>query len=279
MKLHNYIDKLPISGEVGIEIEFEGQHLPREEDDYQSLYWMETDEGSLRGPENRELITKRPYLRKIVHVILKDLYSILTCPGTIIHNSDRASIHIHLNVSEDEVIHIFNTIFIYLIFEDMLIKYAGEEREDNLFCVTATNADTILNRIEKAVRKQELFVLGTDELRYASINLKAMIEKMSLEFRALRGTVDLAVVARWIKILTLIQDYGRRIATPREILEKFSESGPEQFFREVFGDDFEDLKYRNWTLDCYRSLRHIQMLLYLPEWQDFLELIEPLNDV
>lgn len=274
MLIKEYFNKGSLPGEVGIEIEVEGLGLPRR----LPKYWKIVKEGSLRG-EGQEYILTTPILRREVYHALSALYRSFTINKTKIYDSDRTSVHIHLNVLDIPIIKVLNIIFLYYMFEKMLINYSGEERKGNLFCLSLEEAERGIFLLKQACQNRDLFMLNNDAIRYASLNLKSIVENGSLEFRTLRGTGDMSLICHWIKILTSIYDFGLELKEPINILEIFSCEGPEKLFNFVFKDKYHELKYKGWQKDMLDSIRNLQYFIYSNTWNDFKPLIEPYTDI
>ncbi len=274
MKMNNYLGVRGKRGDVGIEIEVEGSHLPRSIPD-----WLRKGEGSLRGKDQAEYIIPQPIAYSEVYTYLKRIKREFEACGALVLKSDRTSVHVHINVSEEEVLTAFNMIFTYLIFEKVLLKFCGKTRTGNLFCLSSEGAEGILFLLKQAIKRGDLFLLSTDEIRYASINLKAIIDYGSLEFRGLEGTMDFEKVCHWVKILSLIKEYARKIKYPREILENFSIEGPNAFFKNVFKEQYTNLHYPGWERDVMSNMRNIQLLIFSGEWKNFELIIEPNEDI
>ena len=274
MNVRDYFGK-PFKREaVGIEIEMEGLYVPA----FPMNYWKCVKEGSLRG-SGIEYVLKNPVKRQKVYFALKELHDKLLEKGAKFYESDRTSIHIHLNISDIPVIKVFNIIFLYYLFERMLINYSGDSRKGNLFCLSNEEAERGLFLLRDACKNKNLNQLETDDIRYAGLNLKAIPEYGSLEFRTMRGTMDMGLICHWIKILTLIYDFGLELEDPINILEIFSNEGPKKLFDFVFKNQYNELKYNNWNRDILNSVRNLQYFIYSRIWNDFKPTIEPLIDI
>ena len=112
-------------GEVGIEVEVEGQNLGFVE---RSNTWNVVGDGSLRG-ESAEYILRQPVHRKDIHEALAELQELIR--HATIRTSDRAGVHVHINCQQLTFMQVINFASLYLIFEDILIKFCGEAREGN----------------------------------------------------------------------------------------------------------------------------------------------------
>ena len=277
MLVKDYFNRRFPQGEIGIEIEVEGRNLDFDAV-MESNYWKAVDEGSLRGA-GVEYILRSPVFRKEVYDALNELYYIYMDEGIVPYRSDRTSVHVHVNVSKMEILQMFNAIFLFYAVERLLLKWCGEDREGNLFCLPSYDAEKILMIVKQVAKEQNLHRFYDDIIRYSAMNLKAIPERGSIEFRSMRGTADFSKICHWVKIITLIFDYAKTIATPTDILEMFSQRGPENMFLEIFKGEYEELKYPGWEKDVRDSVRNIQFLISSQEWRDFEPTIEPFGDV
>ena len=77
--------------------------------------------------------------------------------------------------------------------------------------------------------------LHTDDIRYASINLKALGDYGSVEFRAMRGTKNVKDVEVWANLLLTIKDRSMAFDNPIQILELFSGDESSAFAQAILG--------------------------------------------
>jgi hypothetical protein len=217
-------------GEVGIEIELEGQGVGQIE---ANNMWMTEMDGSLRG-ESIELVLRSPAPRHLVPVRLKKMQDMVR--GCIIKDTGRAGIHIHVNIQELTPREYTQFLVMYLIFEETLVDWCGNDRVGNLFCLRASDANYGLQIIRSTIQSWGFRNLDTDNIRYASMNLKATANYGSLEFRALRSTTDVDVILKWIYILLKLKDTARKYESPPDIVEELSILGVEGFFDKVLGE-------------------------------------------
>lgn len=222
-------------GEVGIEVEVEGNNLPNEIGD--RVVWKTTQDGSLRG-ENREFVLRKPIPRDMVGDALDILRRNLENSEVI--ESNRCGVHIHINCQELTLDQVLSFITTYMCFEEVLVKWCGQDRVGNLFCLRVSDAGGIINHIKRMIDTRNIHVVGTDRLRYASINLKALSTYGSLEFRSMRSDLTPGVIEKWAQMLLAIKDYSIQHQAS-EIISEFSVKGPQDFFNDVLGDFRADL--------------------------------------
>jgi hypothetical protein len=252
---------------IGIEIEMEGQNLSFNN----SMYWKYTHDGSLRGtPESIEYLLKAPIPKREVSRVLKllkDLMLIKRKPPARFTPSDRCGVHIHINIqyfTEENLIKFMCT---YLAVENLLLRYCGEARQGNLFCLRAIDANTLISKLIEYRQDGDLLKLTSRalDIKYAAMNLGAIREHGSLEFRALKTPNDIEKINEWVKLLCCVRDQSITFSSLEDIVETVSRYGADQFVRMIFqrhtntlinviGPDVED--------DILEGIRIIQDIAY-----------------
>lgn len=219
------------AGDVGIEIECEGHNFNPGGD---GVFWKGVADGSLRG-ESMEYVLVAPILYADVKKALSSLKRVFADNGTILNQSYRTSVHVHMNFSKNTVIETVNFITMYYIFEELLFDIAGSERSGNLFCLKASDAEYIVNYIKDILKGARAWHdLSSDYIRYAAMNLKALCDHGSIEFRGFRGTDDFDSIEEWVQILKEIKDFSLKYKNPQEICLEFSRKSPIGFVNECF---------------------------------------------
>lgn len=246
-----------VDGEVGIEVEVEGVNLP-DHLNGKNNFWTVTRDGSLRGTEAYEYVLTNPILRTNVDEALSQLYTRFQKKGSVLDDSGRAGVHIHINIRDLTLKELYNFIFLYLVFDKILVDFCGENRVGNLFCLRAEDAEYILVRLRNIMRSHNLSDTRGDVIRYASLNLTAIAKYGSLEFRSLPSPVPQEVISVWTNLLLALKDKSRTYADPREIVLGVSEMGAEWFASQVFGDKIEHLKCDDWGKEVMSGIRRIQ---------------------
>ena len=255
-----------IRGEIGIEIEMEGKGFPMEDLDS----WYSREDGSLRGAEEdkREFVLIRPCKREDTLARLSSLSADLEEHGSKINPSYRTGVHIHTNVRDMTFNQVFTYIFSYYMFEDALMQFAGDDRVGNLFCLRARDAEGIGRTLEKAIKRRDLLALYTDEIRYSSMNLKSLKQYGSIEFRGLPFNGDFQQIESWIQLLLAVKDFSLTVENPKELVALLSKKGGATLAKEVFGDLFPLLPKVDWDVLLLNSVRLVQRLVYLIDWED-----------
>ena len=247
------------AGEVGIEIEVEGNNLYREKMDY----WKTIADGSLRGEESIEYVLSSPVKRKEILKVLKYIKNIwkeTRC--NIDENSPRTSVHIHINVQELSFSNIINYFCLYSIFEEALVKFCGPTREGNLFCLRLKDADNLIDKLIYIIKKQHWKELSTENIRYSSLNMASIPKYGSMEFRAMRGTTDISLIQTWIYILLRLKDQALNFNKSSDIVSFLSQNGEEQFLYAILGKYADLIYYPGIQKSIREGVRRIQEVAY-----------------
>ncbi len=246
--------------EIGIEVEMEGIYLPM------VVYgWSLHRDPSLRG-NSMEYVLNGPTSRVGANHKLEVLYKTFYEEPNNIDPSNRCGVHIHLNVRNYTIEEIFNFIILYLIFETVLTRWCGPEREGNLFCLRATDAEWLLWELIKS-RKAGFFtqsLLNQQNSKYAAINLSTIVKYGSLEFRQLGTPKRVDTIKLWLKFLLAIKDYAATEKDPIAFVSKCSQIGEHPFFHAVFGPLVDYLTYPDIDNDIMDGIRKVQAIAFTP---------------
>ncbi len=246
------------AGEIGLEVEVEGKDLVG-----MPMYWDAVHDGSLRGTA-LEYVLKTPCKRKELSKVLNHLTKTWEKNGTKIVDSERTSVHVHINVQEMEWHNVISFYCVYNILEELLTKFCGKEREGNLFCLTTSDANYALDLLCDVVRTREWFKLKDRNFRYGAVNFNSIPKFGSLEFRTLRGTQDMILIKRWVHMLLKIKDYSLHFLQPVDIIEQLSAKGGRRFVEDVMEEYALFLDTPHMDLIIREGVWRIQELAYIP---------------
>lgn len=265
------------NGEVGIEVEVEGRKLPKGDGMGSNRVvgpWMYVHDGSLRGADNAEYVLKAPLMFREVDGAVDDLWKVFKKMGSTLDESNRTSVHIHLNVQGFFLNRLTSFMSIYYTFEEILTQWCGEHRVGNLFCMRAKDAPAIITQVRRFIRTDMGSQLR-DHHHYAGLNTHAISKFGSLEFRALRGVTDPEGIKQWVKILKRLYDVSADFPDPRTLCNIFSGEGPLTFFETILGDmapvvrgvvKMDDEAIRT---SLYDGIRLAQDLCFSRDWAGF----------
>lgn len=227
----------PVKGEaykglIGLEIECEGTKLFTTP----FKYWTCHQDGSLRehkGHPPIEYVLRQPLDRDELTKALRYLEQKLEEAGSSVVQSSRTSVHVHLNVRDWTIRQIYCFILLYIVFEEILVEWSGPERAGNLFCLRAKDSEYYIQMLEKALKESTLSC-WKEEYRYSACNVASVTKFGSLEFRSLRGTVDVSLITTWVDVLIHLMEKSKLYSDPTEIVEEFTNLGPLPFFTKIF---------------------------------------------
>lgn len=251
-------------GDVGIEVEVEGHNLP-----VTQKYWKMEEDGSLRG-ESKEYVLEKPSTLAQARLALKYLGVMYNKHESVVHDSVRAGVHVHINVQKLNIIELYNFMTVYIILEDLLTKYCGESREGNMFCLRTGDAEYLLHKLIEVAGNKRFNQLVTDDLRYASMNVKALGTYGSLEFRAMRGTRDLDAIYVWAEMLLGLREVAKTFKSPCEVVDNFSEGSALVFLQRCLGKHTGLFTgYTGWEKTIVNGMRRAQDVAYATDWEKF----------
>lgn len=248
----------PIDADVGIEIEMEGNT------DFPSTgkYWNLERDGSLRGFSAEYVMI--PLARKEVDEAITHLQTCLKNNCVKIQYSERAGVHVHVNMLNYTLKNVFTLALLYYCFERVLVRYCGPNREGNHFCLRICDADYVVDSLQLAMKDGVIRYMNDEDMRYASLNFCSMFKYGTLEFRAMETQPDLSKILEWTDMLLALREFATGIEQYSEIPELISAHGPTGFAKRVFGEElFALLNYPEFDNDVMHSMRPIQHLLYM----------------
>jgi len=263
-----YFEGKSVNGEVGIEIELEGESFPDSATFVKATnnIWTWHSDGSLRGKQNGEIVLAAPVPREAVKDTLAIASDVFKATEAKLIPSTRTGVHIHINVRELTMEQTYIFMLMWLLFENPLVRYCGEDRQGNLFCLRSSDAEAYISELEKSIRDNDFKVLFTDQLRYSAMNPKALCQYGSLEFRCLRTPNKIKDIEKWVDILLAVKDFSLTIKDPTELLQRISLEGGDVFAEEAFGELLESIPADDWVSEIYDGLRRIQPAVYAREW-------------
>lgn len=270
LSIGTVLGKKRVQGEIGLEIEVEGKKLLYHEK--VPLPWVYHDDHSLRGEENAEYVLAHPILFKEVPQSLDTLYKALKKNKARLDDSNRTSVHVHLNCQDWHLNRLASFLGIYFILEEVLTEWCGEERVGNLFCLRAKDAEAIVGWIKKFIRKDGQSQIP-EILRYGNLNANSLHKYGSLEIRSLKGTDDPKVIETWVSVLERLYNVSADFDDPREVCSLVSGTGPLHFFETILGGLSSVVRQGvSWSDNeiaesIYSGVRLAQDICYCRDWE------------
>ena len=262
-QVREYLPYLPtvMGNKFGLEIEMEGMYLPP----YSTDIWNRIGDGSLRG-NACEYLFREPQNPTALQAAVEDLIRILKVDGRFAI-SDRCGIHIHTNVQNLRLNHMFNMLVLYFIVENILIERFSPERKGNLFCLQGMEAEGVIDWISHGMINGLDNILRDSDpllLKYAALNISSLNRFGTLEFRAMSTPSHpdgLMKIIPLVKIFSQLKSSARDYTLPRQIIEEISSIGPKEFFAKHYSllegkvDDLEN--------KIFEGVRLVQEIAYL----------------
>jgi Putative amidoligase enzyme len=208
-----------VQGDVfGIECEME---FPRPFDLNlpERFQWVVKEDGSLRN-YGLEFVTAKPSNVSITCEKVDKLFEYLGERAIV--DTNRTSVHVHMNFSNKTWLQTITAITMYYLFEPLLLEIAGEERKGNMFCVSSResidNTDVLIESI------QDNRVIDSRRFnKYSSLNLLSLGTFGTLESRIMRGEYKRGpgYINSWIFLLNDIL-FGsiKTFVNPSKIMEE-----------------------------------------------------------
>lgn len=262
-------NKIIQKGDVGIEIEVEGKNLLYH--DSVPEPWTYHEDHSLRGQESAEYVLHKPIEFEHVPKALGRLFDKLSDCGAKFDDSNRTSVHVHLNCQGFYLNRLASFMALWFTLEEILTQWCGEHRVGNLFCLRSRDATAIISHLRKFFKSDGKYEL-TDHLHYAGLNPNALKKFGSVEIRTMRGVSDPKVIQDWVEILQRIYEYSEQFSDPRDVCGIFSGYGPISMFNNILGPKAVCVRtVVTWSDEelrqaMQRGIRLAQDLCYCRDW-------------
>lgn len=248
----------------GVEIEVEGKHLPNP-DNTPGMWRVERD-SSLKTAEAWEYVMKGPEYLTGVKGALDALQGVYNALGSQVHDSVRAGVHVHMNVQKWNIKQLLTFSICYYVLEDHLLRWCGENREGNLFCLRTRDAEYVLFQILKVLTERNIKYLQNDIIRYSSLNYCSLFKYGTIEFRGMRGTPDLETIFKWVQMIDELRTTSQGFGSPVEVLDFLSGSGEEDLMKTLLPSFYKDLVAKDSATVIRNSARRVQMIAYGIDW-------------
>lgn len=234
---------------MGIEIEVE--NVKRIDPNLSLGFWKIDEDGSLRN-NGREFIS-HPLKSMYIEPALTHVFS---CINDDIDFSPRTSIHVHLNARTFTPENLCSFVMTYLVVENLLFKYAGNNRRSNIYCVPIQDT-SIFDKLPKEWGVATVDIIRRHWSKYTALNLLPLADKGTVEFRHLPGTNDVKRIMVWIamiqrlKLYAFSNDHKRVIET---ISGLNTNSAYRNFVESVFLDYYHYLDLSNLQVDMEEAV-------------------------
>lgn len=196
---------------IGIEIELEG--LPSTSILAEESYWDLKADNSLRNYSGAsgEFVLKFPLCGEDLIRALRQFDEVIKSLPSPPITSERTSVHVHLDARDLSPEQLYSLVILYCVFERVLFKYCGKDRENNNFCLPFYLAEGAVFEQLSDVQNSEGLLSFTDRVadsyRYSALNLCSLRKFGSIEFRQCAGTYDISRIMEWVGIIMCLKKY------------------------------------------------------------------------
>ena len=273
------ITEREMAGDIGIELELEGEGLPTE--GYIEItaglksmaFWRAIKDGSLRGG-GREYVLSAPCYLEEVSPLVYSLWRTFNTSGSIINNSNRCSTHVHVNVSGLKINSLTSIVALWYTFERAIIQWCGEERIRNHFCLPLEDSASTLEAWERFLKSGER---PGENIKYSALNVLPLWRQGSFEFRCgpAADTPELAIYfATFIK--TFVDYAVEKYPNPVQIAYAVSEQEPSEIFKEICGRAgleklYDEVYHEGFNRERLEDFRNVQELVYGVRWEEWIQ--------
>lgn len=273
-------------GTIGMEIEVEGRRLPRDggitvSSPTTGAIWLGHEDHSLRG-ESREYVLSAPVTSDELEGMVEGLFEAFAVNNTKLINSNRCSTHVHINMNGKRINQVTSLLCLWACFEQYLIRWCGEERQSNHFCLSLSDAATLPNAWNLFLRT------GAREwprdMKYSAINLLPLWDRGSVEFRCGAAADDPVKPVTWGLFLNRLVNFATtRYPNPRQIAYDLSERGGAAILEEICGKQFHKFfkevtgltaNTEAFNKGCMAGFRNVQSVAMGFPWDTWIEVIE-----
>jgi hypothetical protein len=173
--------------------------------------------------------------------------------------SFRTSVHVHVNVLSFTKQQLLSFLYLSHLFESALVRYSGEQRIGNRFCLRCSDAEDQVGALYHIFTEGGFQHTAEDRQKYSAINICPLTAQGSVEFRSMRGTLDENILHPWLDVLHNTWKLSQEMSVAqialaaRDFLEGLSER--------VFGEHLSLFQYPGLQMDVRNNY---SMLIEMP---------------
>lgn len=227
---------------IGIEVEIENVRQA----DGLNRVWTMIEDGSLRN-SGREFVTK-PISAAAAPVVLTHLFTVLNDDCCC---SPRTSVHIHLNMINEDSTRVIDLIMLYSVFEKLFYRFAGRGRIKNIYCVPLFDTNLMKFLAERNVH-------NTAWTKYTGLNILPLQNYGTVEFRHMHGTRDVGKLCMWINLITRLKAFvlAQQPGLIRQMIHKMDDDFDyKALLVSIFGELTPLLKFESLSDVTYTSAK------------------------
>lgn len=241
---------------IGVELEIERARYIK----LTPKYMYTEEDGSLRHG-GIEFITV-PLAASELKATLHTFFEINANEISESNYSDRCSIHVHMNVKDISLEQLSNLYKLYLLYEPHLFNFAGEDRDNNIFCTPLTETAHVNTQLLQVGDHDPLSVIARfgEWVKYTALNLRPILDIGTIEFRHMPGTSNVEKIHNWIDLLVLLYTSAccMESATINNAIKSLNSNSQYHVFTRTIFRDKADLiiSQPNFVDDMYKGIMY-----------------------
>lgn len=258
---------------IGVEFEFEGVKGERITDRHSAQklackepwaqYWRVKHDGSLHD-NGAEYLFERPLFGEdAIEAVTQMLKYAREHEFKV---NIRTGGHVHVDVRDLSRVQLAVHNVLYALFEKAVYRLAGNNREENVFCLPWYKADamsTHVNNINSDHHNIRHAAEALGDEKYGGLNLDSLARFGSVEFRHALSTTDADWFIKWINVCLSFKRAAMKLnAQPLEVIHNLSGVGPDNLARLVFEDLYDTIWYPELADDVWNTGVETALMIY-----------------
>lgn len=224
MLVHEVYGLRAKKGQIGLEIECEGQNLYPIE----GPIWKSEHDGSLR--EGIEYVLKVPVNADTIENCVKTLIEFCKEQGTKLSFTHRTSVHVHVNVSEMDIYDLKKFVYVSYFLDVIFSRIGEREIKGNRFALRLSDAYGALQHISYFLNNS--VVPNENDAKYSSVNICPINKYGSVEFRSMHGNMNPERIGNWCKLLWGVREQSKSFKSMKEIFDMVC-NAPDKFLEKL----------------------------------------------
>jgi hypothetical protein len=170
--------------------------------------------------------------------------------------SFRTSVHVHINCQELTYNQYLNFLYTYFLLEEPLMTFCGRERKGNRFCLRLQDAEGMLETFNRMFQFQEedgFAHIPPNKVRYSAMNIEATTKYGSLEFRGMKGNMDVDYINDWVMAISYLRAFAQSVEDPTKVYDLYAELEAQGFMEHVLKELAPKFYYARASRDVQRS--------------------------
>lgn len=259
---------------VGIELELEGCPIDLTEEPRRIIgtydlhpYSKVHKDGSLREG-GIEFVTKVLQSDKEIANALRAIDTVVK--GLALKDSNRAGVHVHLNVQDLTIDEYWNLVLWYMLLEPAMMQHVGGGRERSIYCRPYHSHLTAMQLLNMHIGLMYSPTrLPRMPHKYYGLNLDSTEKYGTVEFRQMKSTTDMVQIEAWAALIKRFKQMTLANREPAKLGQSFSavtKVGYELGLRPSSLSLWESI-YWNRILPCINSIQSsIELRTKAPTW-------------